>query len=215
MAPHDPAGHTDLNHKLRCFFSSKKIVIKAVRFPTITPMRAQLTCRPCSSSPCWFSQASQPHRARNTLPYDLRKLIKATASSTTAEMTLTGDQQQLPAVYKRLVAKRTGASFADVAEVEETPVPHPGPNEVRCLITVIACNGACVHAAAQPQMPVQHACTCAAPAASTPLVMCEAQWNTPPPRTQVLCVSQMMSLGRRPCLPAPQRIHNVHNCRYL
>lgn len=44
-------------------------------------------------------------------------------------MTVTGDQQ-LPAVYKRLVAKRTGTSFTDVAEVEEVPLPKPGPNEV-------------------------------------------------------------------------------------
>jgi hypothetical protein len=46
-------------------------------------------------------------------------------------MTMTGEQQQqLPAVYKRLVAKRTGDSFSAVAEVEEAPMPQPGPNEV-------------------------------------------------------------------------------------
>lgn len=42
-----------------------------------------------------------------------------------------GDQQ-LPAEYKRLVAKRTGASFAEVAEVEQVPLPQPGPKEVQC-----------------------------------------------------------------------------------
>lgn len=42
---------------------------------------------------------------------------------------------RLPPTYKRLVAKRTGKSFRDVAEVEETPLPQPGPNEVRLCST--------------------------------------------------------------------------------
>jgi hypothetical protein len=40
---------------------------------------------------------------------------------------------KLPATYKRLVAKRTGRSFREVAEVEEVPLPQPGDNEVGCL----------------------------------------------------------------------------------
>jgi hypothetical protein len=37
---------------------------------------------------------------------------------------------KLPATYKRLVAKRTGKSFREVAEVEEVPLTQPGDNEV-------------------------------------------------------------------------------------
>jgi hypothetical protein len=36
----------------------------------------------------------------------------------------------LPKTCNRLVARRTGSSFAAVAEVQEIPLPEPGPGEV-------------------------------------------------------------------------------------
>lgn len=40
-------------------------------------------------------------------------------------------QQELPATYRRLVARRTGGSFRDVAEVQEgLPLPEPQEGEV-------------------------------------------------------------------------------------
>jgi hypothetical protein len=41
-------------------------------------------------------------------------------------------QPALPTMYRRLVAKSTGRSFKEVAEVIEDPLPLPGPNEVCC-----------------------------------------------------------------------------------
>lgn len=52
------------------------------------------------------------------------------SSSSTAPAATVQHASKLPATYKRLVAKRTGKSFKEVAEVEEVPLPQPGDNEV-------------------------------------------------------------------------------------
>lgn len=44
-------------------------------------------------------------------------------------------QQALPATYRRLVARRTGGSFREVAEVQEG-VPLPQPQEGEVLVRV-------------------------------------------------------------------------------
>lgn len=49
----------------------------------------------------------------------------------------------LPATYKRLVAKRVGTCFSEVAELEEVPVPQPGPNEVLVRLQYAGINGGC------------------------------------------------------------------------
>lgn len=85
-----------------------------------------LSARPCnlwSGVTGWTPAARRPRQAHRAA------VVPASASSITAEMTVTGDQA-LPGVYKRLVAKRTGESFSAVAEVEEAQMPQPGPNEV-------------------------------------------------------------------------------------
>jgi hypothetical protein len=70
------------------------------------------------------------HTSRLPISHPTRHTRASAVSSSAPEMTASSDQQ-LPAVYKRLVAKRTGASFADVAEVEQVPLPQPGPKEVQ------------------------------------------------------------------------------------
>lgn len=96
---------------------------------TSSSMHAQLTSQSCSRSLRLLQGQSGHFRGRVHIRNSQQLVNRAAASSSTAEMTVTGDQQ-LPAVYKRLVAKRTGNSFTDVAEVEEVPLPVPGANEV-------------------------------------------------------------------------------------
>eukprot|EP00775_Hariotina_reticulata_P004107 gene4107-4353_t len=52
-------------------------------------------------------------------------------------------QPSLPTTYKRLVAKHTGRSFREVAEVVEDPLPVPGPNEVLIKLKFAGINGGC------------------------------------------------------------------------
>lgn len=73
--------------------------------------------------PVTHTQALQPIVIRQTSS----KLQAIT--SNTMQATSTEQHQQLPATYKRLVAKRTASCFSEVAEVEEVPVPSPGENE--------------------------------------------------------------------------------------
>jgi hypothetical protein len=54
------------------------------------------------------------------------------AQATTPPQPASSSSEPLPATYRKLVAKRTGSSFRDVAEVVEAPLPVPGPNEVGC-----------------------------------------------------------------------------------
>jgi hypothetical protein len=107
-------------------------------------MHAQLTSQSCSRSSRVLQEQSGHFQGRiQSIRKSQRPVVRAAASSSTAEMTVTGDQQ-LPAVYKRLVAKRTGTTFTDVAEVEQVPLPVPGANEVvnlslrQCLLHVPA-----------------------------------------------------------------------------
>lgn len=81
------------------------------------------------STPTWRCgiRAQQASKQR----FNIRR---PTASSGVTAMTVDGPaDQQLPATYKRLVAKRTGDCFKDVAEVEEVPMPQLGPNEASTL----------------------------------------------------------------------------------
>eukprot|EP00879_Flechtneria_rotunda_P009564 GHRR01010010.1.p1 GENE.GHRR01010010.1~~GHRR01010010.1.p1 ORF type:complete len:380 (+),score=128.42 GHRR01010010.1:157-1296(+) len=50
---------------------------------------------------------------------------------------------QLPTVYRRLVAKHTGRSFREVAEVQECALPDLGPNEVLIQLKYAGINGGC------------------------------------------------------------------------
>jgi hypothetical protein len=92
-------------------------------------MHVQLTSQSSRSLRVLQGQSGHFQTGRIHIRKSQQLVIRAAASSSTAEMTVTGDQQ-LPAVYKRLVAKRTGTSFTDVAEVEQVPLPVPGANEV-------------------------------------------------------------------------------------
>ncbi|KAF8062034.1 Zadh2 [Scenedesmus sp. PABB004] len=49
----------------------------------------------------------------------------------------------LPATYRRLIARRTGRSFREVAEVVEEPLPQPGPGEVLIRMRYAGINGGC------------------------------------------------------------------------
>ncbi|GMH34365.1 hypothetical protein BSKO_02199 [Bryopsis sp. KO-2023] len=50
---------------------------------------------------------------------------------------------KLPKTYKRLVAKKTGDSFRDVATVVEKPLPTPAENEVLVRVQYAGINGGC------------------------------------------------------------------------
>ncbi|WIA17998.1 hypothetical protein OEZ85_009485 [Tetradesmus obliquus] len=65
------------------------------------------------------------------------------SSSSTAPAATVQHASKLPATYKRLVAKRTGKSFKEVAEVEEVPLPQPGDNEVLIRMSYAGINGGC------------------------------------------------------------------------
>lgn len=61
----------------------------------------------------------------------LLRNLQASTSSTPATMVQDDHTTlQLPATYKRLVARRIGSSFAEVAEVQQENLPQPAPNEV-------------------------------------------------------------------------------------
>ncbi|GIL80749.1 hypothetical protein Vretimale_9147 [Volvox reticuliferus] len=49
----------------------------------------------------------------------------------------------IPATYKRLVARTCGANFRQVAAVQELPLQPPGPGEVLIRITHAGINGGC------------------------------------------------------------------------
>jgi len=49
----------------------------------------------------------------------------------------------LPSTFRRLVARRTGTSFAEVAEVEEVPMLIPGEGEVLIKVIYAGVNGGC------------------------------------------------------------------------
>jgi hypothetical protein len=67
-------------------------------------------------------------------------LASATASTSSEQQAAAEAQhhappQELPATYRRLVARRTGGSFREVAEVQEG-VPLPEPQEGEVLVRV-------------------------------------------------------------------------------
>ena len=49
----------------------------------------------------------------------------------------------LPTTYKRLIARRTGRSFREVAEVDTAPLCEPGPGEVLVQVLYAGINGGC------------------------------------------------------------------------
>jgi NADPH:quinone reductase-like Zn-dependent oxidoreductase len=52
-------------------------------------------------------------------------------------------QQQTPPSFKRLIARRPGASFRDVAEIEEVPMLVPQEGEVLIKVAFAGINGGC------------------------------------------------------------------------
>ncbi|KAH7616945.1 hypothetical protein Ndes2526B_g09051 [Nannochloris sp. 'desiccata'] len=52
-------------------------------------------------------------------------------------------QQQTPTSFKRLIARRTGTSFSDVAEIEEVPMLVPKEGEVLIKVAFAGINGGC------------------------------------------------------------------------
>lgn len=56
---------------------------------------------------------------------------------------LPSQQPALPATFQRLVARRVGRSFREVAEVEEAPLLLPGPGEVLVQLHYAGINGGC------------------------------------------------------------------------
>jgi len=52
-------------------------------------------------------------------------------------------QQKIPLSFKRLIARRTGTSFKDVAEIEEVPMLIPKEGEVLIKVAFAGINGGC------------------------------------------------------------------------
>lgn len=117
--------------------------------PSSPSMHAHITTSSCSGPQNKFRRVFCSHSpvptalANCRLFHTTQKPTSQTsaAAGSATQMTVEQDtQQQPPAVYKRLVAKRTGGCFSEVAEVEEVPMLVPAENEVH---TVVRATGRC------------------------------------------------------------------------
>ncbi|GAB4813339.1 hypothetical protein N2152v2_000385 [Parachlorella kessleri] len=68
---------------------------------------------------------------------------RSLATQQSAHQTVEQQQRPLPSSYRRLVARRTGDTFRDVAEMEEAPLPTPGEAEVLVRVLYAGVNGGC------------------------------------------------------------------------
>jgi hypothetical protein len=124
--------------------SIDKATMEAASPAAQLPERAALLARPPAAGrpPAGTSRAPRaPSSARRHAP-PVRAAI-APCSSTLPAREPAHPSDAPPATFRRLVARRTGASFREVAEVEEEAMPVPGEGEVLVRVAYAGVNGGC------------------------------------------------------------------------